>query len=266
VCPRRCALFAQNAKQPAPGKTHSHTLNFGRKIMEPANFPVDRDYLLAFFFICCVAFVVLSLYQMLARNSKLTISELIKQKIVTISNINEIYISPFGARLKLGGYSFPLQRYSENYRNTFNNYIASIINEIDASIILKGKVDFFSDDEKKLYYSKIFYNMPWIIILSDAIFDMPIYILVSLLIVFVILLGLEESGSWEFSNNKIKFKYFFQCNTIDLSKVRDFELIIPSRKLEFELKILSESSTFILRDKKLKKMLPVVSLLNSVRK
>lgn len=227
---------------------------------------IEKVYIVAIFFTCCVAFVILSLYQILARNSKLSISELIKQNIITISNIDEIFISSFGARLKCGKYSFPLQRYTENYRNIFNNYIASIIKDVKSYRIYKGKVDYFSDKDKKIDYSKIFYNIPWAIILLDAIIDIPLLVMVLIFIMFIILFFFEGSGSWKFSNNEIAIKYFFQLETIDLSKVKDFEILIPNRKLEFELRILSELSTYTIRDKKLIKLLPIVSFLNGVGK
>ena len=64
---------------------------------------------------------------------------------MTLSNIYEICISRFGARLTLGKYRFPLQRDTENYRITFNKYIASTIYAITARGVYKGKVKIFSD-------------------------------------------------------------------------------------------------------------------------
>ncbi len=233
--------------------------------MDPGYLPFDKRYMIAFFASWGVAFVMLCLYRTYARNSKLTISEIFKQKTITISNLNKIFIAPFCGRLTIGKHSFPLMRSTENYRNMFNHHMATIINEINIGSVFKGTVHQFYDKEQGTnHYSEILlYLVPGIIVAYFAGGDYPLYIKVLVPLLFTIPIVLEGSGRWKYVNDEIKYKRFFKYRTIELSEVRDFELLIPSMERVFELKIRTALSTYIVRDAKLKRILPIVSLLNS---
>lgn len=218
-------------------------------------------YVLFLFF--GLVFAFFAFYRIMAGPPNQSIRELINKRIIDISTLNDIYISELGGRLTINKLSYPLQYYSEGYRRTFNEYLSTVLADIRNMDVFHGKVDHINSRSFKMNYVRKFIIAPMFLIsaLALLIFELPPYIEPACLNALMIWIIFFNDQKWKLADHKI------QCRngSIELKNIIEFKLYIPDKKLYFELELDSCESKYSIRDRKLKRLLPIIAIINQYR-
>jgi hypothetical protein len=190
----------------------------------------------------------------------LSIRQLINKKIIDVATLKDIYISEIGGRLTINKLSFPLQYYSEGYRQTFNAYLSTVLADIGNTEIFHGKVDHMDSKSFKVGKVRKFVVLPLFLIggLTILLSHVPPYVDFAFFAVLMTFTLFQNSQKWKLSDHRLLCRNGF----IALKNIHQFNLYIPEKKLYFELELDSGDSKYSIRDRKLKRLLPIIAILN----
>lgn len=228
--------------------------------MGPEILPWWKVLTIALFFLFFLAFIFFGIYRIFAGPPKLSIQQLINRKIINISTLNDIYLSQIGGRLTINKFSYPLQYYNKGYRRMFNAYLSTVLGDIRNTSACQGKVDYLTDKGFKIDFVRLilFVSMLLIYALAHWAYDLPSYIDLSLYIPLMAISLFPEGKKWKLSDDSIQYR----DGLIELKKITEMKLSIPEKKLYFELELNSKITTYLIRDSKLKRLIPIIAIIN----